>query len=107
MVRCRLRILDSFGTEPEFNYAEYKEGEKLKVGWGKADVLVRQMMTMFRKYTCCFCFTLANHKGRKQRSEPIRMRSNACSQYQTRENACEQVTIGFGFSLAVCTLETD
>ena len=60
MVRCRLRILDSFGTEPEFNYAEYKEGEKLKVGWGKGDFLVRQMMTMFRKYTCCFSFTLVN-----------------------------------------------
>ena len=47
---CRLRILDSFGTDPEFNYAEYKDAAKFKSGWGKADVHVRQMMTMFRKY---------------------------------------------------------
>ncbi|CAH3025888.1 unnamed protein product [Porites evermanni] len=45
--RCRLRILDSFGTDPEFNYAEYKHAAKFKSGWGKADVHVRQMMTMF------------------------------------------------------------
>lgn len=47
---CRLRILDSFGTDPEFNYAEYKHAAKFKTGWGKPDVHVRQMMTMFRKY---------------------------------------------------------
>ncbi|CAH3176440.1 unnamed protein product [Porites lobata] len=45
--RCRLRILDSFGTDPEFNYAEYKHAAKFKTGWGKPDVHVRQMMTMF------------------------------------------------------------
>lgn len=50
MFSCRLRILDSFGTDPEFNYAEYKHAAKFKTGWGKPDVHVRQMMTMFRKY---------------------------------------------------------
>ncbi|XP_068704283.1 alpha-1,6-mannosylglycoprotein 6-beta-N-acetylglucosaminyltransferase A-like isoform X2 [Montipora foliosa] len=45
--RCRLRILDSFGTEPEFNFAEYKDANKYKASWGKADVHLRQMMTMF------------------------------------------------------------
>ena len=50
MFSCRLRILDSFGTDPEFNYAEYKDAAKFKSGWGKPDVHVRQMMTMFRKY---------------------------------------------------------
>lgn len=50
MFSCRLRILDSFGTDPEFNYAEYKHAAKFKTGWGKPDIHVRQMMTMFRKY---------------------------------------------------------
>lgn len=45
--RCRLRILDSFGTDPQFNYAEFRDGDKYKTSWGKADVHVRQMMTMF------------------------------------------------------------
>jgi len=45
--RCRLRILDSFGTDPEFNYAEYREAKKFNTGYGKADVHVQQMMTMF------------------------------------------------------------
>ena len=65
MVRCRLRILDSFGTDPEFNYAEYKEGESLKTGWGKADVHVRQMMTMFRKYTKYTSTDSCHGHGRK------------------------------------------
>ena len=52
--RCRLRILDSFGTDPEFNYAEFRDADKYKTGWGKADVHVRQMMTMFRKYDIHF-----------------------------------------------------
>ncbi|KAK2568503.1 hypothetical protein P5673_007563 [Acropora cervicornis] len=45
--RCRLRILDSFGTDPQFNYAEFRDADKYKTSWGKADVHVRQMMTMF------------------------------------------------------------
>ncbi|XP_068704273.1 alpha-1,6-mannosylglycoprotein 6-beta-N-acetylglucosaminyltransferase A-like [Montipora foliosa] len=43
---CRLRILDSFGTEPEFNFVEFKDAHKYKTYWGKADVHLRQLMTM-------------------------------------------------------------
>ena len=43
--------------------------------------------------------TLANHNGRKQRNEPIRMLSKRrCHRRQARENTCERVTIGFGLS---------
>ncbi|XP_020612669.1 alpha-1,6-mannosylglycoprotein 6-beta-N-acetylglucosaminyltransferase A-like [Orbicella faveolata] len=42
--RCSLRILDSFGTEAEFNYAEYpSEG----ADFGNLDIQLRQMLTMF------------------------------------------------------------
>ena len=48
--RCNLRILDSFGTDAEFNYAEYlSQKQGLEYGWGAEDVHLRQMMTMFRK----------------------------------------------------------
>ena len=49
--RCRIRILDSFGTEAEFNYGAYKgliPGGKS--AWAKADLHLRQLFTMFRKY---------------------------------------------------------
>ena len=50
--RCHLRILDSFGTEAEFNYGAYQgvvPGGKSV--WAKADLQLRQIFTMFRKYS--------------------------------------------------------
>lgn len=48
--RCNLRILDSFGTDAEFNCLEYKVLDKsLKSNWGGQDVHLRQIMTMFRE----------------------------------------------------------
>ncbi|KAL9979524.1 hypothetical protein ACROYT_G017199 [Oculina patagonica] len=46
--RCSLRILDSFGTEAEFNYAEYPD-DKIKetTQWGNLDVHLRQILNMF------------------------------------------------------------
>ena len=51
LFRCTLRILDSFGTDPEFNYAGYNSHipKELRSNWGNADVHPRQIMTMFRK----------------------------------------------------------
>ena len=49
--RCKLRILDSFGTEAEFNYDNY-DGKLIpggKSGWARLDLDLRQFMTMFRK----------------------------------------------------------
>nr|XP_058948310.1 alpha-1,6-mannosylglycoprotein 6-beta-N-acetylglucosaminyltransferase A-like [Pocillopora verrucosa] len=46
--RCRIRILDSFGTDAQFNYGAYKgviPGEK--TAWARADINLRQIMTMF------------------------------------------------------------
>lgn len=50
LFRCNLRILDSFGTDAEFNYAEYGGLPKeFKTKWANVDVHLRQIMTMFRK----------------------------------------------------------
>ena len=46
LFRCNLRILDSFGTDAEFNYAEYP-AEAASCGY--LDIHLRQMLTMFRK----------------------------------------------------------
>ncbi|KAM7436456.1 hypothetical protein ABFA07_013722 [Porites harrisoni] len=46
--RCKMRILDSFGTDAEFNYPYYKEsipgGRSV---WGDVNLLLPQFMTMF------------------------------------------------------------
>jgi len=47
-IRCKLRILDSFGTEAEFNYGRYNE--KIPGGrsfWGNTDLLLPQFFTYF------------------------------------------------------------
>ena len=46
-----MRVLDSFGTDAEFNYKHYKG--KIPGGrspWGDIDLQLRQFMTMYRKY---------------------------------------------------------
>jgi len=49
--RCKMRVLDSFGTDAEFNYKHYKG--KIPGGrspWGDIDLQLPQFMTMYRKY---------------------------------------------------------
>uniref|UniRef100_S4RE96 alpha-1,6-mannosyl-glycoprotein 6-beta-N-acetylglucosaminyltransferase n=1 Tax=Petromyzon marinus TaxID=7757 RepID=S4RE96_PETMA len=45
--RCMLRVLDSFGTEPEFNHAQYAQSRGHKTPWGKWSLVPRQFYTMF------------------------------------------------------------
>lgn len=52
--RCMLRVLDSFGTEPEFNHAHYAQSKGHKTPWGKWNLNPQQFYTMFRKYPCVF-----------------------------------------------------
>lgn len=46
LFRCILRILDSFGTDAEFNCPEYPSDV---ADFGGLDIHLRQMLTMFRK----------------------------------------------------------
>uniref|UniRef100_A0A3Q4GWG9 alpha-1,6-mannosyl-glycoprotein 6-beta-N-acetylglucosaminyltransferase n=1 Tax=Neolamprologus brichardi TaxID=32507 RepID=A0A3Q4GWG9_NEOBR len=45
--QCRFRILDSFGTEPAFNFASYAHSHGYKTLWGSWDLQPLQYMTMF------------------------------------------------------------
>lgn len=55
--RCRIRILDSFGTEAEFNYGAYRGSiPGGRSPWANADLNLRQIFTMFRKFTLTMCF---------------------------------------------------
>ncbi|XP_073230837.1 alpha-1,6-mannosylglycoprotein 6-beta-N-acetylglucosaminyltransferase A-like [Porites lutea] len=45
---CRIRILDSFGTEAEFNYGAYRGSiPGGRSAWANADLNLRQIFTMF------------------------------------------------------------
>ncbi|XP_069791302.1 alpha-1,6-mannosylglycoprotein 6-beta-N-acetylglucosaminyltransferase A isoform X2 [Narcine bancroftii] len=45
--QCMLRVLDSFGTEPEFNSAQYAQSKGHKTPWGKWNLNPQQFYTMF------------------------------------------------------------
>ena len=52
--RCLFRVLDSFGTEPQFNFKSWKpvpltQKQEYGKAWGNWDLNPRQFMTMFRK----------------------------------------------------------
>ena len=52
--RCLLRVLDTFGTEPVFNYKKWKpekDDRNHDYGhtWGNWELNPRQFMTMYRK----------------------------------------------------------
>jgi len=44
-----MRIVDSFGTEPEYNFPSYADRKKMKSEWGKWNFNPKQFNTMFRK----------------------------------------------------------
>ncbi|XP_043546929.1 alpha-1,6-mannosylglycoprotein 6-beta-N-acetylglucosaminyltransferase A-like [Chiloscyllium plagiosum] len=44
---CLLRVLDSFGTEPEFNHAEYAKKKNHGSPWGKLNLIPKQFYNMF------------------------------------------------------------
>ena len=54
--RCKLRVVDSFGTEAQFNFNQYKE--KVDGGsmgaFGRYNLNLRQFQTMFRKILSVF-----------------------------------------------------
>ncbi|KAI1896246.1 hypothetical protein AGOR_G00092830 [Albula goreensis] len=45
--QCRFRILDSFGTEPAFNFGEYARRHGYNTAWGSWNLQPFQYMTMF------------------------------------------------------------
>ncbi|ROL40909.1 Alpha-1,6-mannosylglycoprotein 6-beta-N-acetylglucosaminyltransferase A [Anabarilius grahami] len=47
--QCMLRVLDSFGTEPEFNHAHYAQSKGHKTPWGKWNLNPQQFNTMFQQ----------------------------------------------------------
>nr|CAB3263808.1 alpha-1,6-mannosylglycoprotein 6-beta-N-acetylglucosaminyltransferase A-like [Phallusia mammillata] len=47
LLQCRLRSVDSFGTEPEFNNPHYAARKQLTSQWGKWNLEPKQFNTMF------------------------------------------------------------
>ncbi len=51
---CKFRVLDTFGTEPQFNYRDWKPAEFNDMKdkgqeWANWNLNPRQMMTLYRK----------------------------------------------------------
>lgn len=47
--RCRVRVIDTFGTEPAYNHEEYATLRGFRTNWGYWNLHPSQFMTMFRK----------------------------------------------------------
>ncbi|XP_039264372.2 alpha-1,6-mannosylglycoprotein 6-beta-N-acetylglucosaminyltransferase A-like [Styela clava] len=47
LLQCNIRVLDSFGTEPEFNHVNYASKKTHKSSWGKWNLNPKQFNTMF------------------------------------------------------------
>uniref|UniRef100_A0A667ZAZ1 alpha-1,6-mannosyl-glycoprotein 6-beta-N-acetylglucosaminyltransferase n=1 Tax=Myripristis murdjan TaxID=586833 RepID=A0A667ZAZ1_9TELE len=45
--RCKIRVLDSFGTEPDFNHEAWAQKHNLKTYWGGFGLMPMQFNTMF------------------------------------------------------------
>lgn len=48
--RCRVRVIDTFGTEPAYNHEEYATLRGYRTNWGYWNLQPTQFMTMFRKW---------------------------------------------------------
>uniref|UniRef100_H2YVL1 alpha-1,6-mannosyl-glycoprotein 6-beta-N-acetylglucosaminyltransferase n=1 Tax=Ciona savignyi TaxID=51511 RepID=H2YVL1_CIOSA len=58
LLQCEIRVVDSFGTEPEFNHAVYAGRKQHSSQWGKWNFNPKQFNTMFRKYLLYMAFRL-------------------------------------------------
>ncbi|XP_037665894.1 alpha-1,6-mannosylglycoprotein 6-beta-N-acetylglucosaminyltransferase B [Choloepus didactylus] len=45
--RCRIRVIDTFGTEPAYNHEEYATLHGYRTNWGYWNLHPKQFMTMF------------------------------------------------------------
>ncbi|XP_003786621.1 alpha-1,6-mannosylglycoprotein 6-beta-N-acetylglucosaminyltransferase B [Otolemur garnettii] len=45
--RCRIRVIDTFGTEPAYNHEEYATLHGYRTNWGYWNLNPKQFMTMF------------------------------------------------------------
>ncbi|XP_074551428.1 alpha-1,6-mannosylglycoprotein 6-beta-N-acetylglucosaminyltransferase A-like [Halichoeres trimaculatus] len=45
--KCMVRVLDSFGTEPDFNHAAWAKTHNMKSPFGSLDLIPKQFYTMF------------------------------------------------------------
>ncbi|KAG5278900.1 hypothetical protein AALO_G00103960 [Alosa alosa] len=45
--KCRIRVIDTFGTEPAYNHEEYATLHGYRTNWGYWNLNARQYMTMF------------------------------------------------------------
>lgn len=50
--RCRVRVIDTFGTEPAYNHEEYATLRGYRTNWGYWNLQPAQFMTMFREWGC-------------------------------------------------------
>ena len=82
-----LRVLDSFGTEPEFNHANYAQSKGHKTPWGKWNLNPQQFYTMFREYSC---FTSAFQNTTKDKWEK-KLDSRAFSVMIPRALSCRNM----------------
>ena len=61
-------------------------------------VVIQQFSIECRKRSKTEVITLANHKGHRRSSKPIRVCGNYLYLVEARENECEWATIGLGFT---------
>lgn len=48
-LRCHIRVIDTFGTEPAYNHEDYATLHGYRTNWGYWNLNCRQYMTMFRE----------------------------------------------------------
>ncbi|GCC26019.1 hypothetical protein chiPu_0004433 [Chiloscyllium punctatum] len=47
MIKCRIRVIDTFGTEPAYNFDDYANLHGYRTNWGHWNLNPKQYMTMF------------------------------------------------------------
>lgn len=51
-IRCMIRVLDSFGTFPEYNYPAYPHAiPGNRSDWANHNLIPTQFLTLYRKYS--------------------------------------------------------
>lgn len=70
-LRCKIRILDSFGTEPDFNHVSWAKDHNLSSPYGSLNLIPLQFYTMFRMSAFFFFNFWEKLWEKKQKISPL------------------------------------
>ncbi|TKS68854.1 Alpha-1,6-mannosylglycoprotein 6-beta-N-acetylglucosaminyltransferase B [Collichthys lucidus] len=98
VIRCHIRVIDTFGTEPAYNHEEYATLHGYRTNWGYWNLNARQYMTMFpHTPDNSFMGFVSEELNETEKRSIQQNKVNSMAVVYGKEASMWKLFIGFGF----------